>query len=100
VPLTCLDLWQIHEVIYENDLDLIFVANGAAEALLEAKKQGKARFLGIAHWMRCRKSPTKSVLSRNSCASTGSYQISDAPHTGKTLDTLVLGTEYAKFVRV
>jgi aryl-alcohol dehydrogenase-like predicted oxidoreductase len=32
-----LDVWQIHEVIYENDPDLIFAPNGAAEALLEAK---------------------------------------------------------------
>ena len=42
-----LDLWQIHEVIYENDPDLIFVPDGAAEALLEAKKQGKVRFVGF-----------------------------------------------------
>src|SRR5579872_6668957 len=42
-----LDLWQIHEVIYENDPDLIFVPDGAAEALLEAKKQGKVRFIGF-----------------------------------------------------
>ncbi|MBV8732616.1 MAG: aldo/keto reductase, partial [Acidobacteriia bacterium] len=33
-----LDVWQIHEVIYENDPDLIFAPNGAAEALLQAKK--------------------------------------------------------------
>jgi aryl-alcohol dehydrogenase-like predicted oxidoreductase len=36
-----LDLWQIHEVIYENDPDLIFAPDGAAEALLEAKQQTK-----------------------------------------------------------
>jgi aryl-alcohol dehydrogenase-like predicted oxidoreductase len=42
-----LDLWQIHEVIYENDPDLIFAPDGAAEALLEAKKQGKVRFVGF-----------------------------------------------------
>jgi uncharacterized protein len=42
-----LDLWQIHEVIYENDPDLIFAPGGAAEALLDAKKQGKVRFLGF-----------------------------------------------------
>src|SRR5271155_3084157 len=41
------DVWQIHEVIYENDPDLIFAPNGAAEALLAAKKQGKVRFLGF-----------------------------------------------------
>jgi predicted aldo/keto reductase-like oxidoreductase len=42
-----LDVWQIHEVIYENDPDLIFAPNGAAEALLEAKQQGKVRFVGF-----------------------------------------------------
>src|ERR1700751_2085048 len=42
-----LDVWQIHEVIYENDPDLIFAPNGAAEALLQAKQQGKVRFLGF-----------------------------------------------------
>lgn len=34
-----LDLWRIYEVIYENDPDLIFAPDGAAEALLEAKQQ-------------------------------------------------------------
>lgn len=33
-----LDLWQIHEVVYENDPDLICVPNGVAEALLTAKQ--------------------------------------------------------------
>ena len=42
-----LDVWQIHEVIYYNDPDLIFAPGGAAEALLEAKKQGKVRFIGF-----------------------------------------------------
>ncbi len=42
-----LDLWQIHEVVYDNDPDLIFAPNGAVEALLEAKKQGKVRFIGF-----------------------------------------------------
>ena len=42
-----LDVWQIHEVIHENDPDLIFAPNGAAEALLEAKQQGKVRFVGF-----------------------------------------------------
>ena len=42
-----LDLWQIHEVVYDNDPDLIFALNGAAEALAEAKKQGKVRFIGF-----------------------------------------------------
>jgi predicted aldo/keto reductase-like oxidoreductase len=42
-----LDLWQIHEVIYYNDPDLIFAPNGAAEALAQAKQQGKVRFVGF-----------------------------------------------------
>jgi aryl-alcohol dehydrogenase-like predicted oxidoreductase len=42
-----LDLWQIHEVVYDNDPDLIFAPGGAAEALLEAKQQGKVRFIGF-----------------------------------------------------
>ncbi len=42
-----LDVWQIHEVVYENDPDLIFAPNGAAEALLQAKQQGKVRLVGF-----------------------------------------------------
>ena len=42
-----LDVWQIHEVIYDNDPELIFRPNGAAEALVQAKKDGKVRFVGF-----------------------------------------------------
>lgn len=42
-----LDLWQIHEVIYETDPDLHFARGGAVEALQEARKQGKVRFVGF-----------------------------------------------------
>ena len=42
-----LDLWQIHEVIYENDPDLHFAKGGVIQALDEAKKQGKIRFVGF-----------------------------------------------------
>ena len=42
-----LDLWQIHEVVYRNDPDLIFAPNGAIEALRLAKEQGKVRFVGF-----------------------------------------------------
>jgi predicted aldo/keto reductase-like oxidoreductase len=42
-----LDLWQIHDVIYYNDPDLIFAPGGAAEALVAAKQQGKVRFIGF-----------------------------------------------------
>ncbi len=42
-----LDVWQIHEVIHYNDPDLIFAPGGAAEALVQAKQQGKVRFVGF-----------------------------------------------------
>lgn len=42
-----LDLWQVHEVIYDNDPDLHFAKGGVIEALDEAKKQGKVRFVGF-----------------------------------------------------
>lgn len=42
-----LDLWQIHEVVYEDDPDRHFAEGGAAEALLQAKQQGKVRFIGF-----------------------------------------------------
>jgi aryl-alcohol dehydrogenase-like predicted oxidoreductase len=42
-----LDLWQIHEVVYEDDPDRHFALGGAAEALLDAKRQGKVRFIGF-----------------------------------------------------
>jgi aryl-alcohol dehydrogenase-like predicted oxidoreductase len=42
-----LDIWQIHEVVYYNDPELIFAPKGVAEALTEAKQQGKVRFVGF-----------------------------------------------------
>ena len=42
-----LDLWQVHGVIFDNDPDLAYAKGGAAEALDQAKKQGKARFVGF-----------------------------------------------------
>lgn len=42
-----LDVWQIHEVVYDDDPDKIFAPGGAIEALDEAKKQGKVRFVGF-----------------------------------------------------
>jgi aryl-alcohol dehydrogenase-like predicted oxidoreductase len=42
-----LDLWQIHEVIYPDDPDRHFTQGGGAEALLDAKRQGKVRFIGF-----------------------------------------------------
>ena len=42
-----LDLWQIHGVSFDNDPDLFIRPNGAAEALMKAKEQGKVRYLGF-----------------------------------------------------
>ena len=42
-----LDVWQIHEVVYFSDPALIFAPGGVAEALAEAKEQGKVRFIGF-----------------------------------------------------
>ena len=42
-----LDLWQVHEVVYWNDPDLHFAKGGFIEALDEAKKAGKVRFVGF-----------------------------------------------------
>ncbi len=42
-----LDLWQIHGVSFENDPELFIRKGGAAEALEQAKKQGKVRFVGF-----------------------------------------------------
>jgi predicted aldo/keto reductase-like oxidoreductase len=42
-----LDVWQIHEVIYHNDPELIYVHDGILEALARAKQQGKVRFVGF-----------------------------------------------------
>ncbi len=42
-----LDLWQIHGVSFDNDPELFIRRNGAAEALLQAKKEGKVRFVGF-----------------------------------------------------
>jgi aryl-alcohol dehydrogenase-like predicted oxidoreductase len=42
-----LDLWQIHEVVWEEDPDRIFAPGGSAEAMLRAKEQGKVRYIGF-----------------------------------------------------
>jgi aryl-alcohol dehydrogenase-like predicted oxidoreductase len=42
-----LDVWQIHEVIYHNDPDLIYAHDSVLEALTRAKQQGKVRFVGF-----------------------------------------------------
>jgi len=42
-----LDLWQFHSIERVEDPDWIFEENGAIEAAEQAKKQGKARFIGF-----------------------------------------------------
>jgi uncharacterized protein len=42
-----LDIWQIHEVIYENDPELHFAPDGVVAALERAKQDGKVRFIGF-----------------------------------------------------
>ena len=42
-----LDLWQIHGVVYDNDPELAYAKSGVLEALDEAKRQGKTRFVGF-----------------------------------------------------
>ncbi|MBL8179570.1 MAG: aldo/keto reductase [Bryobacterales bacterium] len=41
-----LDLWQFHEMVYDNDPDWVF-ENGGLKAALEAQKAGKVRFIGF-----------------------------------------------------
>jgi predicted aldo/keto reductase-like oxidoreductase len=42
-----IDLVQMHEIIRMEDAERIFAAGGAMEALLEARKAGKVRFIGF-----------------------------------------------------
>ncbi len=42
-----LDLWQVHGVCFDNDPELAYAKGGVLEALDQAKKQGKTRFVGF-----------------------------------------------------
>jgi aryl-alcohol dehydrogenase-like predicted oxidoreductase len=42
-----LDLWQIHEVIFDDEPARYFARGGAVEALDRAREQGKVRFVGF-----------------------------------------------------
>jgi len=42
-----LDLWQVHECVYDNDPERHFARGGVIEALDQAKRQGKVRFVGF-----------------------------------------------------
>src|SRR2546425_447418 len=42
-----LDLWQIHECVYYDDPKHHFMPNGAVDALVQARHDGKARLIGF-----------------------------------------------------
>ena len=42
-----LDLWQVHELAYDNDPELHFAPGGVMEAVEQAKRDGKTRFIGF-----------------------------------------------------
>jgi uncharacterized protein len=42
-----LDLWQAHGMAFDNDPELFIRPGGAAEALAQAKREGKVRFVGF-----------------------------------------------------
>jgi aryl-alcohol dehydrogenase-like predicted oxidoreductase len=42
-----LDLWQVHECVYDNDPERHFAKDGVIRALEDAKKAGKVRFVGF-----------------------------------------------------
>ena len=42
-----LDLWQVHDVREEEDVEGIFGPGGAIEAFVEAKEKGLTRFIGV-----------------------------------------------------
>jgi aryl-alcohol dehydrogenase-like predicted oxidoreductase len=42
-----LDLWQCHQVTTQEEVDQILAPNGALEAFVKAKQQGKARHIGF-----------------------------------------------------
>src|SRR5271156_4981761 len=42
-----LDVWQIHDMAFDNDPELAYAKGGVLEALDKAKKQGKVRFVGF-----------------------------------------------------
>ena len=42
-----IDLWQFHEIVYDNDPDWIFAEGGAIQTALKALKDGKVSYLGF-----------------------------------------------------
>ena len=42
-----IDVWQFHEINYDNDPDWVFQPGGAIEAAIAARDAGKVRFIGF-----------------------------------------------------
>src|SRR5262245_14790460 len=42
-----IDLWQFHEIVYDNDPDWIFAPDGAFQVGIKALQKGKVRYLGF-----------------------------------------------------
>jgi predicted aldo/keto reductase-like oxidoreductase len=42
-----LDLWQLHDLRTQSDLKMIFSSGGALEGLVQARAEGRVRFLGL-----------------------------------------------------
>jgi uncharacterized protein len=42
-----IDLWQFHEIDFDDHPDMIFAKDGAIHAAIKAKEQGKVRFIGF-----------------------------------------------------
>jgi aryl-alcohol dehydrogenase-like predicted oxidoreductase len=42
-----LDLWQVHDIRTEDDIEEIFGPGGALQAFVEAKEKGLTRFIGV-----------------------------------------------------
>jgi len=42
-----IDVWQFHEINYDNDPEWVFRAEGAIEAAIAAREAGKIRFIGF-----------------------------------------------------
>jgi aryl-alcohol dehydrogenase-like predicted oxidoreductase len=42
-----LDLWQLHDLRAHSEIEAIFAKHGAIHAMIQAKKEGRVRFLGL-----------------------------------------------------
>ena len=42
-----LDLWQVHQILTDEEADSIFIPDGVLEAIAQAKKDGKIRYCGF-----------------------------------------------------